>query len=366
MSTQQPPPAPHPSPRFNPEMFIRAREAAGLNQTELAKAIGVTQGTISKVETGQLPPMPPMLEQAAEALEVRSSLFFRWPPHCVLPLTFHRKKVRLPATDLRRIHAGIALRRVALEVLTRAADVPENMLPAIRLDARGITPARAAQEVRIQWRLPRGPVENLTELLEDKGVVIFPEDFGTDLIAGVSTYEPSDGLPPTIFMNAASPPDRWRFTLAHELAHMVLHHHLPFPPDECEAEADEFASEFLMPESDIKGFLGGLTLEDAASLKRAWKTSMSSLVLRAATLERIGARQKQSLFIQMSKFGWRTREPVELDPEVPSLFVELSQAHIDGLNYSEEQLAVALDIPTGRLRADYLGKRASRGLRVVK
>ena len=41
--------------RFNPQMLVVAREAAGLTQSELAEAIGVTQSKISKLEDGLLP-----------------------------------------------------------------------------------------------------------------------------------------------------------------------------------------------------------------------------------------------------------------------------------------------------------------------
>ncbi|MBK7012326.1 MAG: ImmA/IrrE family metallo-endopeptidase [Xanthomonadales bacterium] len=44
-----------------------------------------------------------------------------------------------------------------------------------------------------------------------------------------------------IFINKDVPGDRWRFTLAHELAHLVMH---DIPKPDMEDEADEFASEF--------------------------------------------------------------------------------------------------------------------------
>ncbi|QRK06060.1 ImmA/IrrE family metallo-endopeptidase [Archangium violaceum] len=340
-------------PKFNPEMLTLARAGAGLTQADLAKALGVSQGMVSKYESGQVQPPPGQLERAGEVLGCRASFFTRWPKHFHLPITFHRKKVRLGAGALARIHANVVLKRIQMEVLLRSADAPENRIPAVNLREQGTTPERVARDLRVRWQMPRGPVENLTELLEGMGVIIIPTDFGTDLISGLSAYEPSDGLPPLIFIGTNCPGDRMRFTLAHELAHIVLHHHLDLPSTDCESEADRFAAEFLMPAADIRGFLTRLDLEGAAALKRTWKVSMSSLIKRAGDLELISPSRSRSLFIEMGRRGWRTHEPVEIPPEKQTLHWELATAHLDELGYSDEELSKALDTTVERLRSDY-------------
>lgn len=350
---------------FNADMLVSAREEAGLTQGELAEAMGVTQGTVSKVENGQLPPTKEFLEKAAAILGFRSSYFYRRPRHHQLPLTFYRKKAKLPAIALKRIHATVIRKRVDLEDLLRSAEVPKNRVPSIDLKASGRSAADAARDVRIRWNLPRGPIDDLTSELEDRGVVIISLDFGTDLSDGLSTFEPSDGLPPVVFLNNRCPADRARFTLAHELGHIVLHHHLVYPPDECEGEADAFASEFLMPEADIRGFLGRLDLETAAALKQAWKVSIAALVMRAAQLDRISEARKRSLFIELGKRGWRAREPVELPSEEPTVYTELAQFHIEDLQFTEEQLSEVLAMPVERLRAEFFPQRRG-GLRLVQ
>ncbi len=93
-----------------------------------------------------------------------------------------------------------------------------------------------------------------------------------------------------------------------------------------EKEADIFAAEFLMPEVEIKPDLVSLTLHKLASLKRKWLVSMGALLYRAKDL--FGAdfiNQYDYLVKQMSRLGYRLREPSELDVpfEEPALLNKL-------------------------------------------
>jgi hypothetical protein len=54
------------------------------------------------------------------------------------------------------------------------------------------------------------------------------------------------GMPHVIVLNRQQSADRMRFTLCHELGHVIMH---TFPTPEMEVEADKFASCFLLPTS---------------------------------------------------------------------------------------------------------------------
>jgi Zn-dependent peptidase ImmA (M78 family) len=101
--------------------------------------------------------------------------------------------------------------------------------------------------------------------------------------------------------------------MAHELGHIVLHHHLlALPVDvDVESEANRFAAEFLMPASDIRGYLTRPSLESLASHTPHWKVSMGALLERAASLGKIIERQRRHLWMMMSRYGYRTIEPVK-------------------------------------------------------
>ena len=78
--------------------------------------------------------------------------------------------------------------------------------------------------VRAGWGLAPGPVHNVTRLLESHGCVVFAHPFGHRKLDAFSAR--MAGRPAFIHINEDLPPDRWRYTLAHELGHLVMHNDL--------------------------------------------------------------------------------------------------------------------------------------------
>lgn len=351
---------------INPLMVMLGRESRGYTQTALAKKIGIQQGTLSKVESGQMPATDDLVERLSENLGYPKSFFSQQPSFRQLPLSFFRKKARVSATTVKAIRARANIRRLHIEKLTAAAELP--ILRILQIDAKEShrRAEQAAKELRIHWHLPPGPIKNLTAAIENSGILVVPFDFETGDVDGVSFHEPNDDLPPIIFVRFGLPGDRMRFTLAHELAHIVLHHHLAIPRDDVdiEGQAHAFAAEFLMPAEDIRGYLGNLTLAKLASLKTYWKVAMQSLLVRATTLGKITDRKARYLWMQMGKLGYRTEEPVPIPAEQPKLIRELVQFHLDQLRYTEDQLSELLAFDPSECRSQYFS--ATPGLRVVR
>jgi Zn-dependent peptidase ImmA (M78 family) len=192
--------------------------------------------------------------------------------------------------------------------------------------------------VRAHWQLPGGPIRNLTRLVEKAGVVVGLSKFSGAAVSGVTFRVP--GRPPLILLNDLQPGDRLRFTLAHELGHLIMHR---FPTPEMEQEGNEFASAFLMPAIDLRPVFTGrkITLELLASLKPEWKVSMQSLLMRASALGAISPNQNRYLWQQISARGWRLREPAELEiaPERPTVLDSIIRTHLDALGYSVSELS---------------------------
>lgn len=354
------------APKFNAEMLALAREAKGLTQKALADTLQVTQPHLSKVESGMANPSEDFLARAANALDCAVPFFYRWPRAWVPPVVLYRKQQSVGALVLKKINAQIRRQRIEFERLLRSVEIDDAKVPAISLSSSPEwTPTRAAKELRAQWQMPRGPIGNVTDLLESKGVIIVPMDFDTAKLDGISAPA-CDGLPPMIFINARIPGDRQRWTLCHELGHLVLHHHLAgeFPPGEVEDEANEFGSEFLMPSDDIAGHLSRLSIRDAASLKVRWGVSIASLIFRAAQLEQISESKKTTLYIELSKMGWRKREGVEVAAEQPALYLDVLRTHIDELKYTPTELAALIDVPESVITARL--NEPKRGLRLIQ
>lgn len=332
------------------------RESRGLSQKELAVAVGVTQGRISKIESGTLPVPDDLLERLSRVLD--------YPPHFFLQEgsimgigiaeVFHRKRADVPKKRLDKIYALMEIRRRHVNQLLRVADMPVNV-PHLDPDEYQDNPEEIARIVRASWHLPRGPIENMTAMLEQAGIVVIPIDFETERVDAISRWVPD--TPPLVFVNENAPVDRCRYSLAHELGHLVMH---TYPTSEIEPQANRFAAEFLMPGRDIRTDLRDVTLAKLAQLKPYWKVAMQALLYRAKELEAVTPTRWRSLWMQMTQLGYRTREPSEYDlpPERPRLLRELVEAHIHDLGYSPSDLAELIPLNEVELWAAYLREQS--------
>jgi Zn-dependent peptidase ImmA (M78 family) len=227
-------------------------------------------------------------------------------------------------------------------------------------DPLDVSPAEAARLVRMQWRMPVGPVRNLTAWLEGAGCLVIEEDFGTARVDGLSQWV-SDH--PLVLLNSQTVTDRKRLTLAHELGHLVLHSADVTP--HIELEATEFGAEFLMPAEVVGPQLRNLSLGVLMDLKREWGVSLQALIERAFALDLVSPQKRTTLYKSLSSRGWRTREPVsdELAREQPGLTTEIAQAMTDrGL--TPEQIAALAGWADPTRNTLFVG--AARPLRAVR
>lgn len=177
------------------------------------------------------------------------------------------------------------------------------------------TPQDAAEQLRERWNLPPGPIVDLVAVVEQAGALVVVRDLGTGELDAISQW--SHGEPPLFLLNSTAPPDRFRFSLAHELGSR-RHAYRPGVGREQEEQADRFAAEFLMPHEDIAAELKqGVDLARLLELKGRWGVSMAALVRRALTLNVISDWQCRNIMVEMSALGYRTTEPGAVPRETP-------------------------------------------------
>lgn len=343
--------------RFNPEMLRLARGSQGKSQKEVANALGVSQGKISKWEDGLLVPSASEISSLATYLQYPTSFFYQservygFGTCCI----YHRKQSSLQVRLLDSIHDRSNVLRFGVARMLRNVQFDHELhFEPMDIDEFG-SPAQIAGLLRSTWRLPFGPVRNLVEVIESAGGIVIPCAFGTDKLDAVSLWPP--GTPPLFFINKLLPADRWRFSLAHELGHIIMHRR---PSPNAEAEADQFASEFLMPARDIAPDLSDLTVPKALRLKHKWRVSMQAIIRRAKDTGAITPRKYTSLFSYLSKLGYRKQEPNPIEPESPSTVRRLIDVHLNELGYSEAELSELLFCTPDRLRNRYLGEERAR------
>lgn len=335
--------------QFNNHLLILAREARGLTQDELADRVPIAQGTLSKYETGFLPPPTEFVADAARVLNFPVSFFHQPGRPYGFPPFHYRKRKKLSAKALGRIVAEMNIRRMHIsKMLVSFGQNSNRFIPEIDQDVymarkKGeLDVEDVARSVREGWMLPNGPIADMVGLLEENGGIVIPCDFRTDLLDAMS--QRIDGMPVLFFVNMHAPADRVRHTLAHELGHMVLHTITLKDDATMEEEADAFAGAFLVPADDVRPQLRRFELRHLANMKAYWKVSMAALAVRADRLQMITAYQKKAFWAEMTRLGYRKREPNEPPKEEPKMLRQMVAFHQKKLGYLKSEVARLLDL----------------------
>lgn len=290
-------------------MVTLARESRGLSQKELAKLLGLSAGKLCRVEQDDQSFSELIIERLSDILGYPPSFFYQEGESFVTNAIEFRRRLKVPHKLLRKINAGIGLYRLTVERLLSDRNSPS--LPVISTSE---APAEAAVRLRKIWKMAKGPVNNLTALLESKGIVIVSFDFETERVD--SRVVITKNKTAIIVINSLMLGDRQRFSLAYELGHLVLHAPATSTLEDRDIghEANLFASEFLLPRNEIAADLEGeITIGKLAELKRKWKVSMQALLFRAEDLNIISYNQKRYLLSQFNSMNIRRREPPEFD-----------------------------------------------------
>lgn len=210
-------------------------------------------------------------------------------------------------------------------------DFPSFNVPTIGAEAvdeiSEIGIERAANELREAWGLGDGPITNLVASAEAHGVVVCMFPFGVETLDALSRMG-STSRPVAMVNTELGNAFRWRFDVAHELGHMMLHRGIPgidaVPSDVrkvIESQGHRFAGALLLPEGPFRDSLIGLSLEDFKMAKSTWGVSIQAMVRRAYDIGLLDESQYTSRQVAISRKRWRKSEPYDGErmPEAPTL-----------------------------------------------
>lgn len=334
--------------KFNHSQFVFAREYRNIKQTALSKEIkGLSQSNLSKFEKGFDVLSEQIIELIIKYLDFPKS-FFQKTINNDIEIAHYRKKSGITKAIKTQIEANNKIIGYLVDQLNDSVDYNEFTLQP--LNPEDYTPEEVAKYTRKLMGLnKREPVFNIFNLLESNGIVVIEFDDVTEKFDGVS-FQTDKGTP-VIIINKKFPNDRKRFTLAHELGHILMHITGDFPvpthrdEKQKENEANRFASEFLMPEEGIKNSLIGLSLYDLAPLKKYWHTSKQSIIRRAKDLRGINDNKARYFMIELSRMGERKSEKTLVGIDKPVAFRNAYELHREDLEYSQDELAQAFCLP---------------------
>ncbi|MEC5200378.1 Zn-dependent peptidase ImmA (M78 family)/DNA-binding XRE family transcriptional regulator [Arthrobacter sp. PL16] len=306
----------------------RLRLASGLGQVELADRIGIASGTVSMIETGALPLPQAHIGPLAQTLGVTEAYLLRSRAEPVTTRPLLRAYADAPKKLVDTLSSDIVTAIEAIEDLSLKR-VPDSLLYYDEDLNDDDAIERFAAEVRTRARLSGHEIiDSAIRTAERLGCLVLPMDSELGRHLGMSMRV--DDVPvlrvsrSSLNQEHAVPGDRQRFTVAHELGHLVLHHASPQPANpaaatKMEREAHRFASAFLAPGDavvdDLAALGGRVTLSNLASLKQKWGLSIKAFVVRFQQLGVIDDDQARSLYKQISARKWNKQEPIAVANE---------------------------------------------------
>jgi transcriptional regulator with XRE-family HTH domain/Zn-dependent peptidase ImmA (M78 family) len=246
-----------------------ARQRARVNQVPLAKALGMSQATYSRMEKGRVEPervTATLLDELSALLGKTMDWFLNGSPV--------RDRIRLAA----RAHDTGSIRDRAervLDLLEADADLdnyaeidksPQRDVPRWKAMAEELAvdrgrPSRAqgaAMAEKVRTRLGTGPIGDLPTLLESELDIDTASLPLPDGLSALAAFDDERDIA-FVVVDVHEARVRQRFSLAHELAHVLAGDGHAYDHSQArtptELRADKFAQTLLLPPAEVQQWL---------------------------------------------------------------------------------------------------------------
>jgi Zn-dependent peptidase ImmA (M78 family)/transcriptional regulator with XRE-family HTH domain len=347
-----------------PSNLRRLRQSQGLTQAAMAEKAGLSRAGYRNIELARAAPRPATLEAIAEALGVHLR-------DLVTPVPVLRR-VRFRSFRRLRTREGV-LAHVAKwlgdfnDLEETLGDRSEYTLAGLaRAHARARdgrrSPEAAPREVRERFgRAADEPVRDICGLLEANGIKVLSLRIASDAFFGLSVAAEDGG--PAVVVNTWEriSVERWIFSAAHELGHLVLHladYEVGSHEEsrDHEKEANLFAAHFLMPEDvfwrEWQDTYGMAFIDRVLKVKRMFRVSYKTVLYRLAQSSAIETNVWQAF---QSAYRARHGRSLMKEDEPEALAADAFRA-----SYPEDSRAGE---PEELSRADFMEDRLSRLVR---
>jgi Zn-dependent peptidase ImmA (M78 family)/DNA-binding transcriptional regulator YiaG len=303
-------------PKPIPERIREAREARGLQLETFAEMLGVTKQAVARFESGLASPSGETMGRIIAITEQPPSFFVAARSResgGILP--FWRSLKRMELHHRKRITRRIEWAHDIVAYLEQFIELPSVSLPAIEFDPSNDDVdqlEQAADRLREHWGLGRGPLRDLSAIMELHGIILVREAVNCPDMDAVSCWQ--SGRPYVLFSAEVESGPRNAYNLAHELAHVILHSNVEITADNLnriERQADRFASAFLLPQETFSREVLGTSLNHFLFLKEKWGVSIAAMAYRCKDLNIINVNQHSYIMKQMNVRKIRKREPLD-------------------------------------------------------
>ena len=301
------------------EKIKELRQKKGYSIQILADLVGVSKPAIQQYDDDTINPSNQVLKKIAEALGVGVWHFF----------TGKQKKINL--VDFRdgytlvneETEKNIILDEIKtyahkyIELITILNEKVSFENPIEDIEIKTFADVeKAAKKLRKKWRMGDSPIDDVTSLLESKGFIILTVERPTNSQGVYGYVEDEAGNIPVIIVNTFQDKEvtRKRFTIIHELAHLLLRFIAAIDKDLREQMCHYFASAMLIAEDALISYIGkdrtSISLKELTYLKETYGISIQAIIYRTQNVGLINESTKQkwleiynSWYVSKKDFG---------------------------------------------------------------
>lgn len=290
------------------------RMLMGMSLRDMGEKLNVSHQTIKKYEENELTPNSERLIEISKLFNINLSDLLN--AFIVPELKFEnfRKRSKLSKTKEKGLYMLIGDEIAKyLEVLDFANEDYSFDKNKWNFDVNDV---EDIEKISIEVRNLLGvsddcALDNLTDKLEDNNFLILEINY-EEQFDGFCEYV--DDLAFIILSSKGF--ERNRFTLAHELAHLILNFKEHLNEKEKEHYCDIFASSLLMPAKAMKRefefnnsiITRNVSINEIILIAKEYKVSLNAVIMRLYSLGIIDEYKKKNLFILLSKSGLRTNQ----------------------------------------------------------
>ncbi|MDR0618740.1 MAG: XRE family transcriptional regulator [Bacteroidales bacterium] len=299
------------------ERFKSARLIKGFSLQDLANALGnqLSRQALHRYEKGAVIPDTEKINLLSKALDVSPDYFFRT-TKVELGEIEYRKLSKMPqkeASIIKEKTKGYLSRYLELEEILGLRNEFDNPLKNFGVITSYDQVNKASIKLRNAWNLGNNAIFNVVELLEDKNIKVVKLNVD-EAFDGLQTFV-NGNIPVVAYnVNKINKPDRIRFTLLHELAHLLLNF-----GDATERAKEilchQFAGAMSLPEETLRAELGDhrnrLSFLELGNIKKQYGISMQAIVMRAKDCGIINENYTKQFFFVIKQMNWTVDEPYD-------------------------------------------------------
>lgn len=269
--------------------LIRLRRLNGYTMEELANSVNCSKQAISNYENGNRFPDGSILISLSKVFGVQIDDFFK---RCQAKFSLidvnYREGLSLKHLEREQIEEKTStILNDYLELEEIAKDYVQFQNPLEELEVNNISDAeKAAKLLRKKWKLGEGPIGNISNFLEKKGIRVLKIDFASNHShEGLSGWADNKTIPVIVLNNRPQDICRVRFTILHELGHLLLQIKDGLAIEIIENICNAFAGAVLLPADVLIQEFGKnrtrISMDELKAIKELYGVSIAAIMYKA-------------------------------------------------------------------------------------